>query len=247
MPSSASIRFRLWVGIVLSTPMFLASADAARAQSGEPLSVFLVASEDLEDPNFRQSVVLVTRHGPEGGPFGLIINRPTQLSLKKIFKNNKRLEATNEKLYFGGPVAPNKLIFVFRADSPPEDAIEMLPGVYLSGDRELLARLLDRDQPTHDLRIYAGYSGWAPHQLEMEMAVGGWTLARPDADMIFRGDSFDVWRELSRRPPKGSVRYDSAPTVGPFAHPALTMLESAPNDRSAQRVALSRRCCPTDR
>jgi putative transcriptional regulator len=249
MPCHVFVPFRgrilLWI-LLFFVSLFV-SAGAAQAQSGEPRSLFLVASENLEDPNFRQSVVLVTRRGPDGGPFGVIINRPTQLLLREIFKSNKRLEATNEKVYFGGPVAPGKLMFVFRADSPPEDAIEMLPGVYLSGDRELLARLLDRDQPTRNLRVFAGYSGWASHQLEMEVAIGGWSIARPEADMVFRGDTATLWPELSRRLPKGSVHYELPPPFGSAVRTALSAGEREPGVEAVQRAAFSRRCCPTDR
>jgi len=101
-----------------------------------------------------------------------------------------------DKLYFGGPVALESVSFLVRADTPPEHAIQVLGGVYLSSDRELLGKLLERDKPMEGLRILVGYSGWGPGQLEAEITRGDWTIAPADANAIFNAKSEHPWPDL---------------------------------------------------
>jgi putative transcriptional regulator len=83
--------------------------------------------------------------------------------------------------------------FLFRATTPPEHAIEACEGVYLSADRKLLSQLLGRDKPMDGLRIFVGHAGWAPGQLEAEIANGHWTLKRAEPEAIFNGKSEHPW------------------------------------------------------
>jgi putative transcriptional regulator len=85
------------------------------------------------------------------------------------------------------------MTFLFRADKPPENAIEIVDGVYLGTDRELLRKLLSREKPMDGLRIFTGYSSWAPGQLEAEIARGDWTLAPASTDAIFDAKSAPAW------------------------------------------------------
>lgn len=166
---------------------------------GEVLpSLFLIASRDLRDPNFRETVVLATRVGP--APFGVIINRPIGLPLSDLFPEFERLDPKRDNVYFGGPVERRTLVFLFRAESPPDDdALEVLPGVYFSASLALLRELLKRERPTAGLRVFAGHSGWAAGQLEAEISVGGWRLAPADAATIFDKDPARIWPELIDR------------------------------------------------
>ena len=100
-----------------------------------------------------------------------------------------------DKLYFGGPVEIESISFLFRANTPPEHATQVLDGVYISSNRELLRKLLDRDKPMEGLRIFVGHSGWVPGQLEAEIARGDWTLAPAETDAIFEPKSKHPWPE----------------------------------------------------
>jgi putative transcriptional regulator len=161
----------------------------------KPLTaILLVARADLPDSNFRDSVVLVMNNiGP--APGGLIINRPTRIAVSRLFPDLERLAQVDDKVYFGGPVAIGSVSFLFRADSPAENATQVLDGIYVSTSLELLRKLLSRDKPMEGLRIFIGYSGWAPGQLESEIARGGWTLAPADPDAIFGRRSERPWPE----------------------------------------------------
>ena len=83
----------------------LAFAIGSAAFAAEPSgSLFLVAKPQLVDPNFGQAVVLLTQFGSLGS-MGVIVNRPTGLSLSRVFTDVKRLAQADDRFFFGGPVS----------------------------------------------------------------------------------------------------------------------------------------------
>jgi putative transcriptional regulator len=173
---------------------------ALPSQAAEPAAnaIFLVASPELRDPNFRETVVLVTQP-PGGGPFGLVINRPLDLPLSEVFSDYESLKGRKEVLYAGGPVARDGLVFLVRGTKPPQGAMLFLPDVYLTADIEHIESLLGRNDPLQGLRVYAGYSGWAPGQLQDEIERGGWRVLPADAATIFEMEPSRIWPELEQR------------------------------------------------
>ena len=165
------------------------------ADDTKPLTtVLLVARTEVPDSNFKDSVVLVMNNiGP--APAGVIINRPTRIAVSRLFPDLERLAQLDDKLYFGGPVETALVSFLFRTDTPPEHATQVLDGVHFSTNGELLRKLLGRDKPMDGLRIFIGHSGWAPGQLEAEIARGDWALAPAETDTIFDRKSEHPWPE----------------------------------------------------
>ncbi len=164
----------------------------------------LVAQNDLSDPDFAESTVLVMNDLGNSAPIGLIVNRPTRVTVSelvsKIFPQYKPVAQLNGKVYFGGPVDFGTVWFLFRAATPPEHAFRAFDGVCVSADRDVLLHLLGRDKPMDGLRIFVGYSGWAPGQLQAEIARGDWKLERADAEAIFSGKSDHPWPAPPRAP-----------------------------------------------
>jgi putative transcriptional regulator len=154
--------------------------------------MLLVARTELRDPDFKDSVVLVMNNlGPV--PAGVIVNRPTKIAVSRLFPDLEALGQLHDKVYFGGPVEIESVWFLFRTATPREHAIQAFDGVYVSANRELLRELLGRDKPMDGLRIFIGHSGWAPGQLEAEIARGDWTLAPAETEAIFNGKSEHPW------------------------------------------------------
>lgn len=174
------------------------SAVAAHAAESLPNGIFLVARPELKDPNFRETVVLVTQP-PGTGPLGVIINRPLPRRLGELFPEHDALQRSRDVVYFGGPVARNLLLFLVRTRSAPERAMHVLEDVYLSADNEALEALLRRPEPTRGLRVYAGYSGWGVGQLQIEIARGGWYVLKADVESIFSKNPATIWQELLKR------------------------------------------------
>ncbi len=175
------------------------TAGAAEVSAAEmPASgVFLVATNEIRDPNFRETVVLVTQQ-QRGGPFGVIINRPLSRRLDEAFPEYETLKGKKDVIFFGGPVARQGLVFVVRSAQPPRRAIRVLKDVHITAEREEIDGLLKRPEPTKGLRVYAGHSGWAPGQLQNEINRGGWHIVPADAETVFEKDPAAIWPELSK-------------------------------------------------
>lgn len=159
--------------------------------------VFLVAAPSLDDPNFRQTVILICDHSSEGA-LGLVLNRPTNLLLSEALADVSALQGTSHLLFAGGPVQPDTLLMLFRLRQEPAHSRRVLEGIYLGGDIKDLNRLAAKPEPTEGFRAFAGYTGWGPGQLEWEMAQGSWLVAPADAASIFEKNPADLWQELSK-------------------------------------------------
>jgi len=179
--------------------LFASPAWPAAAEDAKPLTaIVLVARDELRDPNFADSVVLVMNHlGP--APVGLVINRPTDIPVSHLFPDLKRLAALPDKVYFGGPVELTSVWFLFRATRPPEHAVQAFGSIYLSTNRELLLQLLARDKPMDKLRIFIGHSGWGPGQLEAELEEPAWIVAAAEPEDVFAPDPDELWRDVLQR------------------------------------------------
>ena len=195
--------------LVLATVLLAGNAHAA-----EPLpALLLVASERIDDPRFRQTVVLVIRHGgPRSGAIGVIINRPLRMPLRQIFPGIPE-PSQLPSLHYGGPVSPENIVFLFRtAQTVPPDVLQVHPRVYLAQSPQLLGRLLHRDLPSERLQVFAGYAGWSPGQLEGEIRRGDWLLLPVDDDMLFPNSPQQLWKELHRRATLRKTGHGEAPS-----------------------------------
>jgi putative transcriptional regulator len=174
----------------------LAAAPVRAAETLAP-AVFLVAKPELLDPNFSQSVVLVV-FPQDAGPVGVILNRPVPLTLNDVFPDEPRLKGRADRLYFGGPVSVNALMFLFRRAAAPQNAFPVVDDLYLSGDGGLLEEMLSRSDGQVQ-RFFMGYAGWATQQLDFEIAEGGWYVIPADLETVLKGDPKTMWRDLLLR------------------------------------------------
>jgi putative transcriptional regulator len=187
-----------FAGMILAV---LASYARGVVAAEDPLAngILLVAKPSLPDPNFRETVVLITQPVPGGGPLGVILNRPTGARLSEAWPEAGAVPEQFDALYGGGPVARNQIIFLVRSKEPVGKALRVLSDVYLSGDPELLKNIVAAEVKIVALRAYAGYAGWAPRQLQAEIAQGGWYLIPADADTLFARDAASLWSNLIRK------------------------------------------------
>jgi putative transcriptional regulator len=173
---------------------------AGDTKSGKELAQgkFLVADRRLMDPNFRETVVLLIRYGSDGA-MGLVINRPVQLKLSTVLPDIKELDQRKETLYLGGPVEPTRILLLVRSANPPEASMPVFGDVYLSSSQKVLQRLIKKPVKEERFRIYAGYAGWAPKQLESECDRGHWHVLKADTETLFDKKSSEIWQELIQR------------------------------------------------
>jgi len=191
-----------------------ALAEKEFSPSSVEKGVLLVASPSLDDPNFRQAVVLVVEHGPEG-TIGLILNRSTNVLLSKALPDITVLKGTSYRLFAGGPVEPTRLLLLFRLKEPPADARPVFDGIYVGGTPKVLERIIMQSKPTETFRAFAGFAGWAPGQLKYEMLQGAWATLSPDSIGIFDKDPAVLWSDcLSRlQAPRGERVAWSVPVL----------------------------------
>ena len=199
---------------ILAEPVFLSEARIHDPLSGQVLrkGSLLVASSSLKDPHFRETVVLICNY-EAGGALGVIINRPTELSLSEVFPDIVELKDHSDTLYEGGPVQQNVLIMLFRSKSGSDNTKVVIDGVYWGGDRKKLASMLSEADPQERFRVFAGYAGWSQRQLEAELAGGFWTMVPANIPNIFDRDPATLWEELLHHStnPRNFVSYPTRP------------------------------------
>jgi putative transcriptional regulator len=179
---------------------FSAGAQQEQAANG----LLLIAKPSLADPNFARTVVLITQT-EDGGTVGVILNRPTRLRLQQFLSGEFDTTKYQEPVFSGGPVMRQALVAVFRSETAPKaSAFHVLKGLYMTMHADNLAGLLAR--PDARYRIYAGFSGWAPRQLQSEVMRDGWYFLQADEATIFRKDVENMWEELLERARKSDPR-----------------------------------------
>lgn len=171
---------------------------------------FLVASRRLTDPNFSQTVVLLIDYGPDGA-MGLVINRPSTVKLSKVFPDVKELKQRKDTIFVGGPVAVNQMLMLIRSAQAPEASTPVIDNVYISSSWKVLERLIKNATASPRFRLFAGYAGWAPNQLDFERTRGDWHVLKADADSVFALDPKTLWQELIQRATLKWVRLGKHP------------------------------------
>ena len=162
----------------------------------------LVATPEMNDPHFSQTVIYMIEHS-ENGAMGLVINRP--LAKGPITDLLKGLEAEDEEakgeiiIHSGGPVEPRKA-FVLHSDDYADKATTAVGGgLALTTDVEIV-RAIGRGKGPRRSIFVLGYAGWAPGQLEDEIRAGGWFTIPADEKLILDGDFTTKWeRAVARR------------------------------------------------
>lgn len=148
---------------------------------------FLVAKPILQEPTFRQTVILLLQHNREGA-FGLVVNRPVSG------------DGLPFPIFSGGPCEAQGFIMLHGqsdwAESEPDKKTEVAPGIYL-GDASCL-RLATDSSPGVNLRyrVFSGYAGWGPDQLEGELAAGAWAVVPAKAEALFDTPIDEIWHQL---------------------------------------------------
>ena len=157
----------------------------------------LISQPFLGDPHFERSVVLLCRHQPGEGAFGLVLTRRTAAVLGEALVLPPG-PAAAVPLYEGGPVQRDTLHFVHRY-APLPGATSLGDGAYWGGDFDLLISLINKGVILpDDVRCFIGYSGWSAGQLEQEIAGGSWFRQPASAGKVFtlRSDAF--WQGILR-------------------------------------------------
>lgn len=180
------------------SPVILHISEQSRPKVGLSKGKFLVASKQLRDPQFFETVVLLIEYDSHGA-MGLVINRPTKVKLSKVLPEIDGLQKRSDTIYLGGPVAKNQLMLLIRTNSPPEGSRLIFKDIYLSSSQTIIEKMIDDPDTPERFRVYAGYAGWASGQLDQEVYRGGWHILQADEESVFDKTPTAIWPELIRR------------------------------------------------
>lgn len=195
-------RLRPWVRLGLLAALCcgllsLTAPPVLAVEMAADVGTFLVAREGLPDPRFSKSVILIIQHD-DAGSAGLIVNRPSRLPLADLFGGQPGYADLDGLLSYGGPVAANSLLALARVEAQaPDPSSQVFDNLYVTGIVEL-TDWVARDGATMRYRVFSGYAGWAPGQLDTELARGDWRVLPADADSIFSGRLGELWTRLNR-------------------------------------------------
>ena len=184
------------------------------ATEGPAPGRLVVATPALADPNFSHAVVLLLDHD-EDGTLGVVLNRPTSVSVSSVLPDWSAAVAAPEVLFEGGPVNTDAALAVA--------AVPLREGPEPLGFRRLFGAtgIIDLDTPPEvlapavsRLRIFAGYAGWGSGQLDDEIAEGSWYVVDSHVDDVFRHEPSRLWSDVLRRQP-GELAWVSTKPVDP--------------------------------
>ena len=173
------------------------SALAAAADLSKP--VILVAKPELRDELYGSSILVVT---PLGGDqhVGFIVNRPTEITLSRLFPEHAASRKVIDPVYVGGPYESQAIFaLVQRPDSLGAKSFEVLPGLFAAFDAAVVDRIIE-SEPEH-ARFVAGMVAWQPGELRSEVEKGAWYVLEPDAALVMRKPE-GLWEELVSRSQK---------------------------------------------
>jgi putative transcriptional regulator len=192
------------VALTLAASVLAAAAPGpGQAPGGESLAgQFLVATPEMGDPRFAETVILMVRHD-ETGALGIVINRPVEERplaslLAALGEPNAGVTGT-VRLFAGGPVDPTVGFVVHSAEYRRDETLAIDGRIAVTASRAILLDIGHGTGP-HQSLVAFGYAGWGPGQLELEMAQRSWFTEPEDPRLIFDDDRDKVWKEaLDRR------------------------------------------------
>jgi putative transcriptional regulator len=154
----------------------------------------LVAGPALVDPNFHRSVVLVGEHGEEGA-LGVILNRTSESTVDEAVPELAALVEGSAPIHVGGPVQPSAIVVLAEFVEPERAETLVLE------DIGFLPSEIDPDElgELRRARVFAGYAGWGPGQLDDELREGSWIVEPADPEDVFTADPGELWSEVLRR------------------------------------------------
>jgi putative transcriptional regulator len=150
----------------------------------------LIAEPFLQGPYFGRSIVLLTEHNDQGS-IGFVLNKSTELYPDEVLDDILSFEG---QLFVGGPVSSNTLSFLHTLGDRVPGAVKVTSAVYWGGDFDRLKKMINSGEASsQSVKFFAGYSGWAPGQLESEIAENSWVVTTLRDELIMTRDVDNIW------------------------------------------------------
>jgi putative transcriptional regulator len=154
----------------------------------------LISGPGLVDPNFRRTIVLIGEHTDDGA-LGVVLNRPAPITVAETVPPLAELVPREERLFVGGPVQPQAAVVLADFDDPQNSGLLVMGSIgFLLGEVEPSALGAIRRA-----RVFAGYAGWGPGQLEQELEESAWLTQLALPDDVFTEDPESLWAIVVKR------------------------------------------------
>jgi putative transcriptional regulator len=155
----------------------------------------LLASPTLLDPNFRRTVVLIGAHSEEGA-MGVVLNRPSQVTVGEAIPQLEPAVNEQETVYVGGPVQPTSIVFLAEFLDPSPAGLLVLGRIGFPAPEADIDELAEA---TARRRVFAGYAGWGEGQLDEELHQGDWIAHPARPEDVFTEDPEELWSVVLTR------------------------------------------------
>ncbi len=158
----------------------------------------LVAPRANPDVHFAKSVILLAQHSSTGG-LGLMLQYRADVTIQKALDGVKGADGRRDPVYVGGPVELPIVLGLERAAAPPLGAKHVIGDLYLITAKPVIGAAISDGRPASELRVFLGYSGWGPGQLEREVRHSGWYIFDFDEKLVFDEHPETLWDRLIER------------------------------------------------
>jgi putative transcriptional regulator len=208
----------LSLGVVLVTCAVRNAVPVARLSSEHTDSSFflLVASPDMPDPLFQQTVILILPPSVVPIVAGIVINKPTKMTLGQLLGHLPTRANGAQPVYFGGPVDMTSPAILMRAPRAPNAAAHLFADVYIGVDANSVREFLQRPGSEKDLRLFLGRAQWTLDQLHSEILRGAWSVTKASPELVFNPDPASVWQVLVQKAKLRQVERNSGVRSDPL-------------------------------
>jgi len=176
----------------------------------------LVASRELADPNFAETVILLVHYDTEG-VVGLMLNRRTDLPISQVLAQLNTAKDLSDPVYLGGPIETPTVFALLQSADKLEGAEHVFGGVYWISTKTALEKTISSHPDPGVFHVYLGYAGWTAAQLRNEVRLGGWFIFQADNQTIFNANPDSLWRQMIK---KTELKMAACPTTAGPQPPA---------------------------
>jgi putative AlgH/UPF0301 family transcriptional regulator len=170
----------------------------------------LVASRELGDPNFAQTVILLVHYDAES-VVGLMLNRRTDLPISRVLTQLEAAKSRSDPVYLGGPVETPTIFALLRSTDKLEGTEHVFGSVYWISTKAALEKTISSRPDPAAFHVYLGYAGWTPDQLRTEIRLGGWFIFQADNQTVFNSNPGSLWQEMIKKTELEMARYPATP------------------------------------
>lgn len=179
--------------VVSALALVQSSRSTMAGEKGYLNGKLLLDGGSLSGSFFQRTVVLICHHDAEGA-FGLVLNRESGNKVGDALVADLPEQVKELPLFIGGPVQPAAMSYLHADDFLPE--ANVIPNLNVGHSLDELIAVGDSYSPTQRLRLFAGYAGWSPGQLEGEMRRKAWVTHPASPELVFHPEPDELWKSI---------------------------------------------------